>query len=116
DAAGNRTTSAGVTVTVSNADTTPPSVAITSPAGGATVSGTSVTVTATASDNVGVAGVQLVVDGANVGAERTVAPYTFTWNTTTVANGSHAPTAVARAAPGNRTTSARPTVTRSPPP
>src|SRR5439155_5427533 len=56
DAAGNRTTSAGVTVTVSNApppDTTPPTVSITSPAGGATVSGTTA-VSASASDNVGV--------------------------------------------------------------
>jgi galactose oxidase len=39
-------------------DTTPPTVSLTAPASGATVSGTAVTVTATASDNVGVAGVQ----------------------------------------------------------
>src|SRR5207244_2393146 len=73
DAAGNVTTSAAVTVTVSN-DTTPPSVSITAPAGGASVSGT-VSVTATASDNVGVAGVQFKLDGAALGAEDTTSPY-----------------------------------------
>src|SRR5262252_2215555 len=49
-----------ITVTVNNApppDTTPPSVSLGAPANGATVSGT-VTVSASASDNVGVAGVQ----------------------------------------------------------
>ena len=120
DAAGNRTTSAGVTVTVSNApppDTTPPTVSITSPASGAAVSGT-VSVTANASDNVGVAGVQFLLDGTNLGAEDTAAPYTASWNTTGAANGSHTLTAVARDAAGNRTTSAAVTVTVSnaPPP
>ena len=47
---------------------------LTAPAGGATVSGT-VTVTANASDNVGVAGVQFKLDGANLGAEDTTSPY-----------------------------------------
>src|SRR6266581_1851180 len=79
DAAGNRTTSSPVTVTVSNADTTPPSVSITAPASGATVSG-SVTVSASASDNVGVAGVQFLVDGANLGSEDTSSPYSVSWN------------------------------------
>src|SRR5438046_2635804 len=91
DAAGNRTTSATVTVTVSNApppDTTPPTVSITSPGNGATVSGT-IAVTASASDNVGVAGVQFKLDGANLGAEDTSSPYGVSWNTTTVPNGSH---------------------------
>jgi hypothetical protein len=40
-------------------DTSPPTVSITAPASGATVSGTAVTVSATAADNVGVAGVQV---------------------------------------------------------
>ena len=44
------------------ADTTPPTVSVTAPAAGATVSG-SVTVSAGASDNTGVAGVQFKVDG-----------------------------------------------------
>src|SRR5205814_797527 len=77
------------------ADTTPPTVAVTSPANGATVSAT-VTVSASASDNVGVAGVQFQLDGANLGAEVASAPYQISWNTTTVANGSHRLTAKAR--------------------
>jgi hypothetical protein len=120
DAAGNATTSATVTVTVNNApppDTTPPSVSVTSPANGQTVSGT-VTVSANASDNVGVAGVQFRLDGASLGAEDTSAPYSVSWNTTGVANGSHALTAVARDAAGNVTNSATVTVTvnNAPPP
>src|SRR5437867_8325988 len=68
DALGLQYASDPVTVTVSNADTTPPAVSITAPASGSTVSGT-VTVSASASDNVGVAGVQFLVDGANICAE-----------------------------------------------
>src|SRR2546426_907383 len=111
DAAGNTTTSAAVTVTVNNPDTTPPTVSMTAPASSATVSGTAGTVSATASDNVGVAGVQFKVDGANLGAEDTASPYSVTWNTTTATNGSHSLTAVARDAAGNTTTSAAVTVT-----
>jgi len=93
-------------------DTTPPAASITSPASGATVSGTT-TLSASASDNVGVVGVQFVVDGANAGAEDMTSPYSVSWNTTTVASGSHTLTAVARDAAGNRTTSAPVTVTVS---
>ena len=121
DAAGNRTTSAAVTVTVSNApppDTTPQSVGLTAPSNGATVSAT-VAVTANASDNVGVVGVQFLLDGGNLGTEDTAAPYSVSWNTTSAANGSHTLTAIARDAAGNHTTSAAVTVTVSnntPPP
>ena len=52
-------------------DPTPPTVAITQPGAGTTVTGTVVTLAATASDNVGVAGVQFQIDGSNVGAEQT---------------------------------------------
>ena len=86
-------------------DTTPPSVSITSPAAGATVSGSSVIVSANASDNVGVAGVQFKLDGVNLGSEDTTAPYSISWNTTATANGSHALTVVARDAAGNQATS-----------
>jgi hypothetical protein len=112
DAAGNRTTSAPVTVTVNNTvpDTTPPTVSITAPANGATVSAT-VAVSAGAADNVGVAGVQFRLDGANLGAEDGSAPYSVSWNTTTAGNGTHTLSAVARDAAGNTTTSATVTVT-----
>ena len=56
------------------ADTTAPTVAMTAPANGATVSGSAVTVSATAADNVGVVGVQFKLDGANLGAEDTAPP------------------------------------------
>lgn len=109
DAAGNPATSAPVTVTVRN-DTTPPTVAITSPASGSLVSGT-ITVSADASDEVGVAGVQFQVDGTPLDAEDTGAPYSVTWDTTAAGNGSHTLTAVARDGAGNTTTSAPVTVT-----
>ena len=89
---------------------TPPSVAVTAPAAGATVSG-SVTVTASATDAVGVVGVQFKVDGVNVGAEDTAAPYSIAWATTGTANGDHTLTAVARDAAGNNATAAGVTVT-----
>ncbi|RIK35198.1 MAG: hypothetical protein DCC55_31060, partial [Chloroflexi bacterium] len=85
-------------------DTEAPTVAISSPANGAVVTGT-VAVAATASDNVAVAGVQFRLNGANLGAEDTVAPYAVSWDSTTVANGTYQLTAVARDAAGNTTTS-----------
>ena len=66
--------------------------------------GGSLDVTATASDNVGVAGVQFRVDGAALGAEDG-APWSASWATSSVANGTHTLTAVARDAAGNATTS-----------
>jgi hypothetical protein len=97
--------------------TTPPTVSITSPKSGDTVSGR-INVTASASDSQGVAGVQFFLDNAPLGAEVTTAPYSVSWDTTTVSNGSHTLTAVARNTSGNRATSAPVTVTVSnaPPP
>jgi len=109
DAAGNTATSAPVSVTVRN-DKTPPTVTITSPTNGSLVSGT-ISVSADASDNVGVAGVQFKLDGAPLGAEDTSAPYSVPWDTTTATNGSHTLTAVARDAAGNTATSAPVAVT-----
>ena len=114
DAAGNTTTTTpATTVTVSNApagDTTPPSVQLTSPAGGATVSG-QLTVGANASDNTAVASVQFKLDGANLGPVDTSAPYSMGWDTTKSTNAPHALTAVARDAAGNTSTSAARSVT-----
>ncbi len=115
DAAGNPTTSSAVAVTVDNSA---PTVSLTAPTAGATVSGT-VTVSATASDNVGVVGVQFRLDGVNLGAEDTTSPYSIAWNTTTTSNGPHSLTAVARDAAGNPTTSSAVAVTvnnTTPPP
>ncbi|MCI0347851.1 MAG: Ig-like domain-containing protein, partial [Acidobacteriales bacterium] len=119
DAAGNQTTSTVVNVTTSNiTDTTPPAVSMTAPPGGATVSG-SVPVSANASDNVGVAGVQFLLDGVALGIEDTTSPYSISWNSATVANGTYNLSARARDAAGNQTTSSSITVTVSnsaPPP
>ncbi len=114
DAAGNTATAAAVTVTVSNLapDTTAPSVSVSAPANGATV-GNTVTVSAAASDNVGVTSVQFTLDGASLGSPDTAAPYATPWNTSGAANGSHVLRAVARDAAGNTATAAAVTVTVS---
>jgi hypothetical protein len=100
----------GVFFEAAGPDATPPSVSITAPVAGTAVSGT-VTVTAAAIDNVGVAGVQFKLDGAPLGAEDTTAPFAVAWNTTAQAGGRHTLTAVARDTAGNRTTSASVPVT-----
>ncbi|PYV42490.1 MAG: hypothetical protein DMG09_02415, partial [Acidobacteria bacterium] len=69
--------------------------------------------TASASDNDGVAGVQFKLDGADLGAEDTSSPYLVSWDTTRASNGSHTLTARARDAVGNTTTSSPVTVTVS---
>jgi hypothetical protein len=81
-------------------DSQPPTVAVTSPTNASSVSG-SITITATASDNKGVAGVRFQVDHANVGAEDTTSPYSITWNSASVPNGTHTLSAIARDAAGN---------------
>ena len=92
-------------------DTTPPIVSITAPSNGSTVSGSSVTISANASDNIGVSGVQFLFDGANLNNEDTTSPYSITWNTTTATNGLHTLTARTRDAAGNTTTSNSVTIT-----
>jgi len=95
DAAGNTGTSAVRSVTVDNSDAISPTVSFTSPTSGATVTG-AVTVAATATDNVGVVGVQFSLDGNALGAEDLTAPYSYAWATTGTSNGSHQLTATAR--------------------
>ena len=69
DAAGNESVSANSTfTTVAGSDTIAPSVSMSAPAAGSPVGGT-VNVSAAASDNVGVAGVQFLLDGNVLGAE-----------------------------------------------
>jgi hypothetical protein len=87
-----------------------PTVSITTPTNSSTVSGAT-TVTASATDNVAVVGVQFKLDGVNLQSEDTVAPYSISWDTTTASAGSHTLTAVARDAAGNSTTSSSITVT-----
>jgi hypothetical protein len=91
-------------------DTTAPSTIMTAPAPGATVSG-NVTVSANASDNVGVLGVQFLLNGAPFGVEDTAAPYSVTWSSTGVTDGAYQLSARARDAAGNQSTAAAVTVT-----
>src|SRR5437879_6124194 len=115
DAAGNLAVSPDAVLTTAPApDTTPPAVSISTPAANSSVSGT-ITVIATATDNVGVMGVQFKLDNSNIGSELTAFPYAFTWDTTGVPNGSHTLTAVARDAAGNTSTSLPVSVTVSNP-
>src|SRR5206468_7834479 len=94
-------------------------VTITSPAADTTVDGT-ITVRASVSPlGVLVGGVQFQLDGVNLGAEVTSAPYSVSWDTTTTSNAFHTLTAVARNALGIRFASDPVTVTvsnSSPPP
>jgi subtilisin family serine protease len=106
DAAGNVTQSASSAVTVNN---TAPTVAITSPSNGATLSW-SATVQASASDNIGVTQV-VFYDGGTVIGTDTTAPYSVSWSLLLVSRGSHTLTARAHDAAGNMTTSAPITVT-----
>lgn len=94
-------------------DTTPPSGSITAPASGATISGSTVSLTASATDNVGVASVQFRVDGTNTGTADTTSPYSITWNSNVVSNGSHTISAVITDTSGNTYTTSGVTVTVS---
>ncbi len=93
------------------ADTSAPSVSISAPWGGATVSGASVTVSANATDNVAVTGVQFKLNGANLGSEDTSAPFSATLNSTTLTNGTHTLSAVARDAAGNMASASNVSIT-----
>jgi len=80
-------------------DATSPTVKLTAPAANSTVSG-SVSVTANASDNVGVKKVDFYVDSILASSD-TTAPYGFTFKTTDVPDGEHLLMAKAYDAAGN---------------
>src|SRR5262249_9484054 len=100
DATGNVGPASAEASAAVQADTLPPSAALASPANTATVPGT-ITVPADASDLQGLAGVQFLLDGSNLGAELTADPFTVTWNTLTAVNGTHVLSARARDTGGN---------------
>ncbi len=81
------------------ADTTPPTVSAVAVPAGSSLNRV-VTLTATASDAGGVAEVRFLVDGAQVGTD-TTSPYSFDWDTSTVADGQYALRAEARDQAGN---------------
>lgn len=83
-----------------------PAVSLIAPTSGATVSGTSVSLTATATDTVNsVSQVQFAIDGANIGSAITSSPYATTWNSTGVSDGTHTLYAVAKNTIGGYATS-----------
>lgn len=90
----------------SPSDPTAPTVTLLNP--GATLGGT-VTLSAEASDDVGVTEVRFFVDATLIGSDASQ-PYTMPWDTTAVSDGSHTLTAEASDAAGNTTTSAAITV------
>ena len=108
DAAGNVGTSTNVAATVVN-DTIAPTVSLSAPVNGATVSGT-VAILASASDNVGVTKVEFYQDGSLLSAGN-VAPYSYSWNSASASNGSHTLSAKAYDAAGNVGQSSSVTVT-----
>jgi hypothetical protein len=83
-------------------ETTPPTASIADPGGLAR--GTKF-VTASASDNCGMAGVQFILDGMNLGSQITGSPYTMAWDTTQQTDGPHALVALATDLAGNTATS-----------
>ena len=114
---------------VTQQDIAAPIVSLFSPGivGDTIVAGT-VTLVATAVDDIGVVGVQFQLNGQNIGSEQLVNTayqpadsrnwdlmhkYALVWNSAAAANGSYVLTAVARDAAGNSTTSAAVRVTVS---
>jgi hypothetical protein len=92
-------------------DRTPPTVTMTSPVGGSTVSG-STTLAATASDNVRVDHVTFFIDGTVVGSDYS-SPYSTAYDTTKLSNGGHTFSTRAADASGNVSTDSQVTATVS---
>ena len=108
DAADNHATST-ITVDVENTSSgggtiAPLTVTITTPVDGAVVSGSTLGIIATTSDSVAVTSVQFKIDSVNVGTPLTTT-YATTWDTTSVANGSHTIAAIALDSLGRYATS-----------
>lgn len=91
------------------ADTTAPTVSLTSPTQGATVTGM-VSLQAVASDDYDTPTVDFLVDGVRVAAS-SAPPYAVTWDSHTVMNGTHTLTTRARDNSYNTSTSAPVTLT-----
>jgi hypothetical protein len=105
DATGHFGTAPVVFVTVTNQSTIPPTVQLTSPDPGATVSAV-VTVSANAAAALGVPSVQFYVDGVALGVPVTAPPFLTLWDTETLAAGLHTLTASASDQGGLTSTSA----------
>jgi archaellum component FlaF (FlaF/FlaG flagellin family) len=121
DSSGNERATTPISLTINNPppptpDTTAPSVTLSAPSAGSTLSGM-VTLTATASDNVAVATVGFLIDGSQIGST-TLSPYKLSLDSTSLTNGAHTLSARAVDSSGNAKTSATVAVTvnNAPPP
>ena len=104
DDQGATTTSAAVNVTISppiGPDLTPPTATLTAPANLATGLTGSITLTATATDNVGVASVEFQIDAVAIGSADTSPPYSTSLDTSAYPAGQHVLRARASDAAGN---------------
>ncbi len=90
----------GSTPTVDSTSVTGPTVKITAPTAGTSVTG-GVTIAASATSTIRVTGVQFQVDGKSIAAKDTTSPYSASWSSTTVADGTHTLTAIATDAQGH---------------
>lgn len=106
-------TSTALSITVSTpsgADTQAPVATVTAPAAFATGLAGTLTLSATATDNVGVTGLELQLDGVQIGATGTSGSHSVTVDSTAYTSGQHVVRARARDAAGNLSTWASATV------
>jgi hypothetical protein len=89
----------------------PPTISISSPAPGATVSGATTVSADAASQGSAITGVQFLLDQTNLGARVTSTPYSISWDTTTATAGTHTLSAIAYNSAGLSATSNPITVT-----
>lgn len=111
DLGGNASPTSTVNVIVDNDYTAPSESTLTSPASGALLSGL-VTLEATASDDRAIAEVVFYVDSLRIGSD-TTAPYSLSWDSAEVSNGSHQLHTVALDLGGNSKQSAKVSVQTS---
>jgi hypothetical protein len=97
-----------------NTASAPPTVSVTAPTAGATVSGTT-TVSANATDSQGIASVQFELDGSPLGSPVVVpssgSTYSYSWNTSGASNAGHSISAIATDTSGYTATSGSVSVT-----
>jgi subtilisin family serine protease len=103
DTAGNTGTSATISITIDN---TLPTCSMTAPATNALLTGTAVTISANASDNIAVAKVDFYRDNNVLLATDSSSPYGISWDSTSVASGAHSLFAIATDSAGNTKPSA----------
>lgn len=106
DAVGNRNASDySISFSVAG-DASAPTVSITAPTSGQVVAGASVTLSANAADDVSVSGVQFYIDSNAIGSEDTSSPYSITFDSTSILDGAHQISAIARDGSSNTSESA----------